>query len=83
MLGMSYKSRLLLICHSRLKALMVLANYERQELDVKTSAEQFFDTSFLDIFDWVLDVMEILPLPQKRAKRLEQVVKFTVCPALS
>ena len=53
---------------SRLKALTVLANYEQRGLDGKTSAERFFDTSFPDMFEWVLAQMPVLPLPRKRSK---------------
>jgi hypothetical protein len=39
---------------ARLKVLTVLANYEQRGFDGKTSAERLFETSFSNLFEWVL-----------------------------
>lgn len=54
---------------ARLKALTAFFNYERRGFDEKTAAERLFETSFPDMFEWMLGEMGALPLPRQRIKR--------------
>jgi Family of unknown function (DUF6399) len=54
----------------RLKALTVIHNYDIRREDGTTAAMRLFNTEFPDLFSWLLDRMEDLPLPRKGRERL-------------
>ena len=49
----------------RLKALTVIHNFDLKRRDGTTAATRLFDTSFPDLFQWVVDHMGELPLPRE------------------
>ena len=53
----------------RLKALTVIHNFDLKRTDGTTAAERLFGTQFPDLFEWVADRMEELPLPREGRKR--------------
>ena len=54
----------------RLKALTVIHNYDIRREDGTTAAMRLFNTEFPNLFSWLLDRMEDLPLPRKGRERL-------------
>jgi len=54
----------------RLKSLTVIHNYDIRREDGTTAAMRLFNTEFPDLFSWLLDRMEDLPLPRKGRERL-------------
>lgn len=50
----------------RLKAHTVLHNYWIRRSDGSTAAERFYDQSFPDVFEWLLQQVDEWPLPRKR-----------------
>ena len=54
----------------RLKALTVIHNYGIKREDGTTAAMRLFNAEFPDLFSWVIDKMEDLPLPRKGRQRL-------------
>lgn len=66
----------------RLMALTVIHNYGQRRSDGSTSAERLFDTTFPDLFGWVVDNMGELPLPRKaRQSALRNPLKLMGVPA--
>ena len=55
----------------RLKALTVIHNFELRRSDGTTAAERLFETSFPDLFEWVLGRMGELPLPRRTRERVK------------
>ncbi len=53
----------------RLKALTVIHNFDLKRRDGTTAAARLFDTSFPDLFQWVVDHMGELPLPRESKGR--------------
>lgn len=49
----------------RLKALTVIHNYTLKRFDGTTAATRLFGKEFPDLFEWVFDKMDALPLPRK------------------
>ncbi|NJN48316.1 MAG: hypothetical protein HC808_19610 [Candidatus Competibacteraceae bacterium] len=49
----------------RLKVLMVILNFDLKRADGTTAAERLFGTPFPDLFDWVMEQMNTLPMPRK------------------
>jgi AcrR family transcriptional regulator len=56
----------------RLRVLTILHDFELKRADGTTAAERFFETSFPDLFEWVLSRMADLPLP-RQSRRLGAV----------
>ncbi|MBC8554619.1 MAG: hypothetical protein H8D23_33830 [Candidatus Brocadiales bacterium] len=59
------------ITSQRLSALTTLHNFDQQRRDGSSAAERLFDTKFPDVFEWLLEQMDVndLPLPRRRNKR--------------
>lgn len=53
----------------RLTALTVLHNYWIRRLDGTTAAERFFEQSHANLFEWLLDRMELPAQPTARPAR--------------
>ncbi len=53
----------------RLKALTVIHNFDLRRRDGTTAAARLFDTSFPDLFQWLIDHMGELPLPRESSAR--------------
>jgi len=53
----------------RLGALTVIHNYWLKRADNTTAATRLFDREFPDLFSWLLDEMDELPLPRKSRER--------------
>lgn len=51
---------------TRLKALTVIHNFEIKRKDGTTAAERLFGEKFPDLFEWIVERMEDLPLPRDR-----------------
>lgn len=67
---------------NRLMALTVVHNYGQRRSDGSTAAERLFDTTFPDLFSWVVDNMGELPLPRKaRQSALRNPLKLISVPA--
>lgn len=68
----------------RLKALTVIHNYGIRRADGSTAAERFFGTEFPDLFEWLIEQMEPLPLPRKGKSRVVyNPLNLQLCPGLS
>ena len=68
----------------RLNALTVIHNYGIRRADGTTAAERLFDTEFPDLFEWLLERMEPLPLPRKGKSRVvSNPLNLQLCPCLS
>jgi len=52
----------------RLSALTVIHNYDTQQTDGSTPAQRLYNTQFPDLFEWLLEHMDALPLPRKSRK---------------
>lgn len=50
----------------RLKALTVIHNFDIKRKDGTTAAERLFGEKFPDLFEWIVEKMEDLPLPRDR-----------------
>ncbi|MCP5009539.1 MAG: DNA-binding protein [Aestuariibacter sp.] len=53
----------------RLKVLTVIHNFDLKRRDDTTAAERLFDTSFPDLFQWLVDHMGELPVPRQTKGR--------------
>jgi len=53
------------ITSNRLKALTAIHNYDTKRRDGTTAAERLYDTTFPDLFEWIIEQMGDLPLPRK------------------
>jgi len=53
----------------RLKAMSVIHNFDLKRGDGTTAAARLFDTSFPDLFHWLVDHMGELPLPRESKAR--------------
>ena len=65
-LGLRYHHRRALPPHV-LKALTVIHNYVLRREDGSTAAARFFGTSHDDLFEHLVETIDPLPLPRKRA----------------
>ena len=54
---------------SRLKALTIIYNFELRRRDGTTAAQRLFNKEFPDLFEWLVDNMEVLPVPRERKKK--------------
>ncbi len=58
------------LSENRLKSLTVIHNYGLKRADDTTAAARLFGMEFPDLFSWLLDKMEELPLPRKSRERI-------------
>lgn len=58
------------LSEKRLKSLTVIHNYGIKRADGTTAATRLFDREFPDLFSWLLDKMDELPLPRKSRERI-------------
>lgn len=58
------------LSEKRLKSLTVIHNYGLKRADGTTAATRLFGMEFPDLFSWLLDKMEALPLPRKSRERI-------------
>lgn len=58
------------LSEKRLKSLTVIHNYGLKRADGTTAATRLFDMEFPDLFSWLLDKMDELPLPRKSRERI-------------
>ncbi len=58
------------LSEKRLKSLTVIHNYGLKRADGTTAATRLFDSEFPDLFSWLLDKMDELPLPRKSRERV-------------
>ncbi len=58
------------LSEKRLKSLTVIHNYGLKRADGTTAATRLFDSEFPDLFSWLLDKMDDLPLPRKSRERV-------------
>ena len=58
------------LSEKRLKSLTVIHNYGLKRADGTTAATRLFDSEFPDLFSWLLDQMDELPLPRKSRERV-------------
>lgn len=56
---------------SRMMALTVIHNYGIYRIDGSTAASRLFETSFPNLFEWLLPQMGELPLPRKRRVKIK------------
>ena len=56
---------------NRLAALTVIHNYGLRRDDGTTAAERMFNSSFPNLFDWLVSQMGELPLPRKARQQIE------------
>lgn len=68
----------------RLKALTVIHNYAIKRANGTTAAERFFGTEFPDLFEWLMEQMEPLPMPRKGKSRVvSNPLNLQLCPGLN
>jgi len=58
------------LTEKRLRALTVIHNYGLKRVDGTTAAMRLFDRDFPDLFSWLVDEMDVLPLPRKSRERV-------------
>lgn len=56
---------------NRMMALTVIHNYGIYRIDGSTAASRLFETSFPNLFEWLLPQMGELPLPRKRRVKIK------------
>ena len=58
------------LTESRLKALTVIHNYGLKRSDGTTAAERLFGKACPDLFGWLVNQMDEIPLPRKARQRV-------------